>query len=128
MVKPKDASGRNGRYFIASTMIVVGLACAALLTDSVGNTLATVLIAGGLILFVAFLFKDLGITTTGRSTPRVPPLPPLPGEEHDSARAASAAPDPAPVAPPAADAPRTAAESARRLAGVDGHGDGTGPT
>lgn len=139
-------------------MIVVGLACAATLTNSLGNDLATVLIALGLIMFVAFLFQDLGINTDGRSAPRVPDLPPLPDEPAheqvapltteqgaheqpapvDAAAAArrrqrerrddpepapaqdpAPAPAPAPAAAPAADAPRTAAESARRLAGRD---------
>jgi hypothetical protein len=79
-VNRRDSSGRNSRYFIASTLIVVGLACAATLTNSLGNDLATVLIALGLIMFVAFLFKDLGLNIDGRSAPRVPDLPPLPDE------------------------------------------------
>jgi hypothetical protein len=113
-VKSKDLSGRNGRYLIASTMIVVGLACAAVLTNSLGNTLATVLIGVGLIMFVAFLFKDLGLNEAGHSAPRVPSLPPEDPPEPDAPsappvrRGLETTPGAAPV--------RSAAESARLVA------------
>jgi hypothetical protein len=114
----KDGSGRNGRYFIASTLIVIGLACAALLTNSVGNDLATVLIGVGLIMFVAFLFQDLGLSASTRSAPRVPPLPPEPASpEPVAAEPEASAPRAARAPGPAAPVPRSAAESARLLSG-----------
>jgi hypothetical protein len=119
-VNRRDSSGRNSRYFIASTLIVVGLACAATLTNSLGNDLATVLIALGLIIFIAFLFKDLGLNIDGRSAPRVPDLPPLPEEAaHERISPLTTEADAHEPPAHAPDAPRSAAESARRLAGRD---------
>jgi hypothetical protein len=132
-VNRRDTSGRNSRYFLASTLILVGLACAALMTDSIGNTLATGLIAIGLAMFIAFLFKDLGLNVDGRSSPGVPELPPLPDPEPEPRPEPGAAdtlvsPEQARAA---AEGVHSAAEAARRAAGFgngagNGHGNGGG--
>lgn len=123
-MKPTDRSGRNGRYLFASTLIVVGLGCAALMTDSVGNTLATGLIAIGLAMFIAFLFKDLGLNEAGRSSPGVPELPPLPDPEPEPELTDTlVSPEQARAA---AEGVHSAADAARRAAGFgNGNGDDT---
>jgi hypothetical protein len=68
------------RYGLAAGLIVVGFACAAVSTGTIGGALATVFVAGGLLAFLAFLFRDLGLTVDGtprRRTP-VPPVPSVP--------------------------------------------------
>jgi hypothetical protein len=49
------------RYGAACVAVVAGGLCAAALTNAVGNTLATVLIGGGLLAIVIFLFRDMGL-------------------------------------------------------------------
>jgi hypothetical protein len=61
------------RYGAACVAVVVGGICAAALTDAVGNTLATVLIGGGLLAIVIFLFRDMGLVANpSKSEPRQP--------------------------------------------------------
>ncbi|MFZ0387008.1 MAG: hypothetical protein WAL22_15180, partial [Solirubrobacteraceae bacterium] len=44
---------------------------AAVLTDPVGNTLATVMIGGGLLAIVILLLRDMGLTdTSAKATPQ----------------------------------------------------------
>ena len=61
------------RYGVACGAVVAGGLCAAALTNAVGNTLATVLIGGGLLAIVIFLLRDMGLVA---ATPE--PEPPHP--------------------------------------------------
>jgi hypothetical protein len=71
-----DSHDRRIRYGAPVVTIVVGVLFAAADTDSIGNTVATVLIALGLIWFIATLGREMGMTErTGRSH-APPPLPP----------------------------------------------------
>jgi hypothetical protein len=56
-----DRDRRLIRYGAACVAIVAGALCAAALTNTVGNTLATVLIGGGLLAIVIFLLRDMGL-------------------------------------------------------------------
>jgi hypothetical protein len=49
------------RYGVPCVAVLAGGVCAAALTNAVGNTLATVLIGGGLLAIVIFLFRDMGL-------------------------------------------------------------------
>lgn len=66
---------RRVRYGCAAAAIVAGLACAAVLTGSVGNTVATALIAVGLIALLASLSRDLGMGVEGRHRRAAAPPP-----------------------------------------------------
>lgn len=61
---------RSLRYGLAAGAVVAGGVCAAALTNGLGNTLATVLIGGGLLAFVVMLLHDMGLIDT-----REPPPP-----------------------------------------------------
>jgi hypothetical protein len=61
------------RYLSAGGAVVVGGLIAAALTDSLGNTLATVLIGGGLLAFVIFLLRDMGLLDMSDKPPSQPP-------------------------------------------------------
>ena len=69
--------------------VAAGALCAAALTTGVGNTIATVLIGGGLLAIVFFLLRDMGLIDTGDDrTPPAPtpvpvPAPPPPGNGGD---------------------------------------------
>jgi hypothetical protein len=71
-MSPRDR--RTIRYGAAVVAVVAGGLCAAALTNSVGNTIATVLIGGGLLAIVIFLMRDMGLLDTGERTP--PPAGP----------------------------------------------------
>jgi hypothetical protein len=60
------------RYAAACVAVVAGVICAAALTDALGNTLATVLIGGGLLAIVIFLLRDMGLIDAS-SKPEPPP-------------------------------------------------------
>jgi hypothetical protein len=61
------------RYGAAGVAVVAGGLCAAALTDAVGNTLATVLIGGGLLAIVIFLFRDMGlVANSSEAEPQQP--------------------------------------------------------
>lgn len=49
------------RYGAPCVAVVAGAICAAALTNTVGNTVATVLIGGGLLTIVIFLLRDMGL-------------------------------------------------------------------
>jgi hypothetical protein len=71
-MSPRDR--RTIRYGAAVAAVVAGGLCAAALTNSAGNTIATVLIGGGLLAIVIFLMRDMGLLDTGeRATPRAGP-------------------------------------------------------
>jgi hypothetical protein len=53
---------RKVRYGSASGLIVLGFACGAISTGTIGGALATGFIAIGMLLFLAFLFRDLGLS------------------------------------------------------------------
>ena len=70
------------RYGSPCVAVVVGGICAAALTNTVGNTLATVLIGGGLLAIVIFLLRDMGLLAA-TSEPE-PPQPSRNGSDpHD---------------------------------------------
>jgi hypothetical protein len=61
------------RYGVASAAVVAGALIAAALTDRLGNTLATVLIGGGLLAIVILLLRDMGlIETSAKAAPQQP--------------------------------------------------------
>ena len=59
-----DRDRRLIRYGAACVAVVAGAICAAALTNALGNTLATVLIGGGLLAIVIFLLRDMGLIET----------------------------------------------------------------
>jgi hypothetical protein len=59
-----DRDRRLIRYGAACVAVVAGVLCAAALTNSVGNTVATVLIGGGLLAILIFLLRDMGLSDT----------------------------------------------------------------
>jgi hypothetical protein len=68
-----DHDRRLIRYGAACVAVVAGAICAAGLTDALGNTLATVLIGGGLLAIVIFLLRDMGlIETSAKAEPQQP--------------------------------------------------------
>lgn len=86
------------RYGAPIAVVVLGVAWAAVDTGRVGNTAGTVLIAAGLIAFMALVGRDIGM---GEKSGRRPPV-----EEHERASGRADA--------PAASNGRSA-EGARRL-------------
>jgi hypothetical protein len=68
------------RYGTPIATVIVGVLFAAVETNSVGNTVSLVLIAGGLIWFMTTLGREMGMTASTGRAPRVPTLPP---EEDD---------------------------------------------
>lgn len=70
---------RRLRYGSAAFAIVAGGLIAAALTNRVGNTLATVLIGGGLLAIVLFLMRDMGLLNAGDPGPPASSAP-----EHSS--------------------------------------------
>jgi hypothetical protein len=93
-----DRDRRLIRYGAACVSVVAGALCAAALTNTVGNTVATVLIGGGLLAIVIFLLRDMGLIDASakpkpeqqsasrngsdphhRSSPADEPDPPHPG-------------------------------------------------
>jgi hypothetical protein len=67
---------RPVRYGIPIATVIVGVLFAAFETNSLGNTVSLVLIAGGLIWFMTTLGREMGMTANTGRTPRVPALPP----------------------------------------------------
>jgi hypothetical protein len=94
-------------YALAAGLIVLGFICAAASTGTIGGALATVFVALGLLLFLGFLFRDLGLTVDSKPRRRVP-LPPEPARAEAESPPAPAPPAPAPPAP----APHAAAPHA----------------
>lgn len=69
---------RRVRYGSAAGLIVLGFACGAISTGTVGGALATVFIAVGMILFLVFLLRDLGLTDRPARSGRGATRPPVP--------------------------------------------------
>lgn len=69
-------SNRLLRYGLPISTVIVGVLFAAFETNSVGNTVSLVLIAGGLIWFITALGREMGMTADTGRAPRVPELPP----------------------------------------------------
>jgi hypothetical protein len=67
---------RPVRYGAPIATVIVGVLFAAVETNSLGNTVSLVLIAGGLIWFMTTLGREMGMTATTGRAPRVPRLPP----------------------------------------------------
>ena len=63
-----DRDRRTIRYGAAVVAVIAGGLTAAALTNSAGNTIATVLIGGGLLAIVIFLMRDMGLLDTGERT------------------------------------------------------------
>jgi len=78
-------SNRLLRYGLPISTVIVGVLFAAFETNSVGNTVSLVLIAGGLIWFITALGREMGMTADTGRAPRVPELPPD-GEQHGDDR------------------------------------------
>ncbi|HLI60393.1 MAG TPA: hypothetical protein VKV21_12085 [Solirubrobacteraceae bacterium] len=70
------SSNRLVRYGAPVVIAIVGVLFAAVDTNSLGNTVSLVLIAGGLIWLMTTLGRDMGMTATTGRPPRVPKLPP----------------------------------------------------
>ena len=80
------------RYGAAWVAVVAGGICAAALTNTVGNTVATVLIGGGLLATVIFLLRDMGLIDS--SKPESPP-PSRNGADPNDRSSPAAGKDPA---------------------------------
>jgi hypothetical protein len=96
-------------YGLAASLIVLGFICAAASTGTIGGALATVFVALGLLLFLGFLFRDLGLTVDSKPRRRVPLPPELAQAEAEAGPPPPASPPPAPAPPadaPHAEAPR----------------------
>ena len=87
-----DRDRRLIRYGAACVAVVAGAICAAALTNAVGNTLATVLIGGGLLAIVIFLLRDMGLVDT--SAKPEPPPPSRNGSDPHDRSSSAAEPDP----------------------------------
>jgi hypothetical protein len=70
------SSNRIVRYGAPVVTVLVGVVFAAVETNSLGNTVSLVLIAGGLIWLMATLGREMGMTANTGRPPRVPKLPP----------------------------------------------------
>jgi hypothetical protein len=67
-------------YGLAAGLIVLGFACAAASTGTIGGALATVFVGVGMLLFLIFLFRDLGLTIDAKPRRRIPDPPPRDGD------------------------------------------------
>jgi hypothetical protein len=94
------------RYGLAAGLIVLGFACTAASTGTVGGALATVFVGVGMLLFLIFLFRDLGLTVNSQPRRRIPDPPP-----------ADAPPDVAPAALGNGGRPHAVARAAERARG-----------
>lgn len=94
-----DRDRRLIRYGAACVAVVAGGLCAAALTNAVGNTLATVLIGGGLLAIVIFLFRDMGLVAAS-SEPK-PQQPSHTGSDSDDRSSSAGEADAAHPARPA---------------------------
>jgi hypothetical protein len=91
-----DRDRRPIRYGAACVAVVAGALCAAALTDRLGNTLATVLIGGGLLAIVIFLLRDMGLIDTSAKAEAQQPS----RNGSDPDRRSSPAPEPDPTHSP----------------------------
>jgi hypothetical protein len=82
-------------YGLAAGLVLVGFACAAVSTGTIGGALATVFLAGGLLLFLVFLFGDLGLTVDSKPRRRVPAPPPPSRAVAEPPSAQTPSPEPA---------------------------------
>ncbi len=71
---------RRLRYGVPIATVIVGVLFAAADTHRLGNTVATVLIAAGLVWFMVNVGRDMGMSETGGRRARVPEPPPGPDE------------------------------------------------
>ena len=82
-----SSSNRLLRYGAPVVTVIVGVLFAAVETNSLGNTVSLVLIAGGLIWLITTLGRDMGMTANTGRPPRVPQLPSEEdGDEHGARR------------------------------------------
>jgi hypothetical protein len=77
------SASRPVRYGAPIVTVIVGVLFAAFETNSLGNTVSLVLIAGGLIWFITTLGREMGMTANTGRAPRVPRLPPDEDERGD---------------------------------------------
>lgn len=90
------SSSRPIRYGAPIVTVIVGVLFAAFQTNSLGNTVSLVLIAGGLIWLMTTLGRDMGMTANTGHPPRIPELPPqeaASGAESDRSRGAPPPPE-----------------------------------
>jgi hypothetical protein len=99
------------RYGFAAGLIVLGFACTAASTGTVGGALATVFVGVGMLLFLVFLFRDLGLTIDSKPRRRIPDPPPA------AAAVAAADDDLTPPAHANGGRPRPAVRPAERARG-----------
>lgn len=83
------SSNRLIRYGAPVVTVIVGVLFAAVETNSLGNTVSLVLIAGGLIWFMTTLGREMGMTATTGRPPHVPKVG-SDDDERDSDRRAAA--------------------------------------
>ena len=98
-------------YGLAAGLIVLGFACTAASTGTIGGALATVFVGAGMLLFLVFLFRDLGLTIDAKPRRRVPDPPPADGER-------------VPAPSTNGGRPRSAARHPERVRGDRRHPDG----
>ena len=72
---PVSFSNRRVRYGTPIAVIILGILFAAADTSSLGNTVATVAIAGGLIWFMVLLGREIGMGERSGRRPHVVPPP-----------------------------------------------------
>lgn len=77
------SASRPVRYGAPIATVIVGVLFAAFETNSLGNTVSLVMIAGGLIWFMTTLGREMGMTANTGRVPRVPKLPPDEDERGD---------------------------------------------
>ena len=77
------SASRPIRYGAPIATVIVGVLFAAFETNSLGNTVSLVMIAGGLIWFMTTLGREMGMTANTGRVPRVPRLPPDEDEHRD---------------------------------------------
>ena len=73
-------SDRRIRYGSPVAVIILGVLFAAVDTHSLGNTVATLAIAGGLLWFIVLLGREIGMGERAGARPRVTPPPEDPRE------------------------------------------------
>ena len=79
------SASRLLRYGTPIATVIVGVLFAAFETNSLGNTVSLVMIAGGLIWLMTSLGREMGMTATTGRAPPVPDLPPEPEPEDSDA-------------------------------------------
>ncbi len=88
---------------------MLGFACGAISTGTIGGALATGFIALGMLLFLAFLFRDLGLSEGSSRSPRPTGGSPRTGQPPPTAPSPPTPPRPSTPPERHGDEPRTGA-------------------